>query len=263
MLNSSPKTFSSRSTLPVLPPMYGAVFLAISLSLRPDLDDGALGAGDRAAQQDQVLVRDHVDDLEAALGHALVAHLAGAADALEHARRCGGRADRARGAHVVRAVRDGAAAEAVALDRSLEALALRDAGDLDGLALLEDVDGQLLANLEALALAAELAQVAQRRVARLLQVAELGLRQLALGHVAVAELHGVVAVALGRPQAGNPARARLHDRDALDGAVLHEQLRHPDLRSEQSRHQTNWIWMSTPAGRWSSRWSESTVFGVG
>ena len=146
------------------------------------------------------------------------------------------------------AVGDGTAAEAVALDRPLEALALRVARDLDPLPLLEDVDGQLLANLEALALAAELAQVAQRRVARLLQVAELGLRQLALGHVAVAELHGVVAVALGRPQAGNPARARLHDRDALDGAVLHEQLRHPDLRSEQSRHQTNWIWMSTPAG---------------
>src|SRR3954451_15557502 len=262
MLNSSPKTVSSSSTVPLLP-MYGAVFLAIVLSLRPDLDDGALGAGDRAAQQDQVLVRDHVDDLEAALGHALVAHLAGAADALEHARRCGGRADRARGAHVVRAVGDRAAAEAVALDGALEALALGDAGDLDLLALLEHVDGQLLADLEALALVAKLREVAQRRVAGLLDVAELGLVQLALGHVAVAELHGVVAAVVLGAQARDPARAGLHDRDALDHAVLDEQLCHPDLRAEQSRHQTNWIWMSTPAGRWSRRWSESTVFGVG
>src|SRR3954447_20692512 len=236
MLNSSPKTFSSRSTLPVLPPMYGAVFLAISLSLRPDLDDGALGAGNGAAQQDQVLVGDHVDDLEAALGDALVAHLARAADALEHARRRGRCADRARGAHVVRAVADRAAAEAVALDRALEALALGDAGDLDRLALLEDVDGQLLADLEPLALAAELAQVAERGVARLLQVAELCLGQLALGDVAVPELHGAVAVALLGAQASDAAGAGLHDGDALDHAVLYEQLRHPDLRSKQSRH---------------------------
>src|SRR3954466_14697282 len=122
MLNSSPKTFSSRSTLPVLPPMYGAVFLAISLTLRPDLDDGALRAGNGAAQQDQVLVRDHVDDLQAALRDALVAHLAGAAAALEHPRRRRGRADRTWSAHVVRAVGDRAAAEAVALDGALEAL---------------------------------------------------------------------------------------------------------------------------------------------
>ena len=92
---------------------------------------------------------------------------------------------------------------------------------------------------------------------------ELGLRELALGHVAVAELHGVVAVALLGAQAGDPARAGLHDGDALDHAVLDEQLGHPDLCAKQRGHQTSWIWMSTPAGRWSSRWSESTVFGVG
>src|SRR3954453_11002055 len=178
MLNSSPKTFSSRSTVPDLP-MNGAVFLAIVLTLRPDLDDGAPRAGNGAAQQDQVLVRDHVDDLQAALRDALVAHLARAADALEHARRRGGRADRTRGAHVVRAVADRAATEAVALDRALEALALRDARDLDGLALLEDVDGQLLADLEPFTLVAELAQVAQRCVAGLLEVTERGLGQLA------------------------------------------------------------------------------------
>src|SRR5438876_664207 len=45
--------------------------------------------------------------------------------------------------------------------------------------------------------------------------------------------------------------------------VLAEDLRHPALLSQHPGHQTSWIWMSTPAGRWSSRWSESTVFGVG
>src|SRR3954454_16071626 len=162
MLNSSPKTFSSRFTVPDLPPMYGAVFFAIASGLRPDLDDGALRAGNGAAQQDQVLVRDDVDDLEAALGDSLVAHLARAADALEHARWRGGGADRARGAHVVRAVGDRAAREVVALDRALEALALGDGGDLDGLALLERLDGDGLADLQLAGLVAELLDVAER-----------------------------------------------------------------------------------------------------
>src|SRR3954447_24558101 len=234
------------------------------LAVRPYLDDAALGAGHRAADQEQVLVGEYVDDLEAALRDARVPHLAGAADALEDARGRGGRADRARRAHVVRAVGDRSAAEAVALDGSLEALALRDARDLDLLALLEHVHGQLLADLEALALAAELAQMAKGRVAGLLDVAKLGLRELALGHVAVAELDGHVAVAVLGAQAGHAAGACLHDRYALHDAVLDEQLRHTDLCSKQCRHdQTSWIWMSTPAGRWSRRWSESTVFGVG
>ena len=60
-------------------------------SVRPDLDDGALGAGDGAAQHQQVRVGVHLDDLEAALRDALVAHLAGPAHALEHARRRRGR----------------------------------------------------------------------------------------------------------------------------------------------------------------------------
>src|SRR3954471_4253848 len=103
MLNSSPKTFSSRSTVPVLP-MYGAVFFAICLCLRPNLDDGALGARHGPAQQHEVLVREDVHDLEAALGRPLVPPLPRAANAVEDARRRGVRADRARRAHVVRAV---------------------------------------------------------------------------------------------------------------------------------------------------------------
>src|SRR5439155_9154370 len=82
----------------------------------PYLDDAALRAGDRAAQQQQVAVGDDVDDLEPALRDAGVAHVAGAADALEDARRGGRRTDRARRADVVRAVRDRAPGEAGARD---------------------------------------------------------------------------------------------------------------------------------------------------
>src|SRR3954468_8034772 len=69
MWNSSPKTPSSRSTLPVLP-RYGA------LGIGADLHGAALRPGHRAAEQEEVLIGDHVDDREALLGHALVAHLA-------------------------------------------------------------------------------------------------------------------------------------------------------------------------------------------
>src|SRR3954468_13471163 len=60
MWNSSPKTPSSRSTLPVLP-RYGA------LGIGANLHSPALGARHGAAQQEQVLVGEHVDDGEALL----------------------------------------------------------------------------------------------------------------------------------------------------------------------------------------------------
>src|SRR5262249_56681999 len=89
------------------------------------LDDAVAGPGDRAADEQQVLGRVDPDDGQAALGDALVAHLARAADALHHARRPRRGADRARGTDVVRAVGLGAGLEVVALDRPLESLALR------------------------------------------------------------------------------------------------------------------------------------------
>ena len=45
-------------------------------------------------------------------------------------------------------MRNGTAAEVVPLDGALEALADRDAGDLDLLAFLEGLDGDLLAELD-------------------------------------------------------------------------------------------------------------------
>src|SRR3954453_19526714 len=183
-LKRAPNAAASRSTF-FDPPRTEA------LAIGAHLHDAVARAGDRAAQHQQVVARVDAHDLEAALRDALVAHLAGPADALEHARgirggaavgshRAGprdalepargirGGADRARGAHVVRAVADRAAGEVVALDRALEALALRGAGDLDLLALLEHVDGDGVAELELGGLVAELLDVAQRRSVGLL-----------------------------------------------------------------------------------------------
>src|ERR671930_654144 len=89
------------------------------------LHDAAWRPRHRPAHEQEVVLGDDLDDLEAALGHAAAAHAARPADALEHARRRGRRADRAGLADVVRAVALGAGGEVVALDRALEALALR------------------------------------------------------------------------------------------------------------------------------------------
>src|SRR3954470_24931413 len=132
-LKRAPNAVSSRSTV-FEPPRTGA------LAIGPHLHHAVARPRHGAADHQQVLVRVDAHDLEALLRDALVAHLARAADALEHAGGVGGGADRARGAHVVRAVADGAAREVVPLDGALEALALRDAGHLDGVALLEDLD---------------------------------------------------------------------------------------------------------------------------
>src|SRR5262249_22727095 len=159
----------------------------------------------------------------------LVAHLAGAADAFEDARGRRRGADRARGADVVRAVRGGPAAEVVALDRALEALALGDARDLDAGAGLERVDGCVLAERQLADLAAELDERAHRRRVRLREVAELGFGEVLLLARAVRELDGLVAVALDGADRRHRARAGLEHGHTRDGAVLLEDLGHAEL----------------------------------
>ena len=83
----------------------------------------------------------------APLGDPLATHPAGHLGALEDAGGVGAGADRAGRADVVRAVRDGAAAEVVALDRALEALTDRLRRDLDPLARLELLDRERVADL--------------------------------------------------------------------------------------------------------------------
>src|SRR4051794_26196303 len=175
-LNSAPNAASSSVTVPVPPRVFA------DLAIGPDLHDAVARAGNGAADHEQVLAGVDLDDLEALLRDALVAHLAGAADALHHASGPGGRADRARGAHVVRAVGLRTGGEVVALDRAREALALRGAGDLDLLADLEHLDRDRVADEQLARVVAELDEVLHRGRAGLLEVAELGLgEQLLLG----------------------------------------------------------------------------------
>src|SRR3954451_24425698 len=199
--NSAPNAASSRSTF-LVPPRTGA-WLAIG----PHLHHAVARPGDRAAHEQQVVALADVDDGQPALGHALGAHVPRAADALEHARGRRRGADRAGGAHVGRAVALGAAAEVVALDRALEALALGLARDLDGLADLEGLDGHGVAHRELADLVAELLDRAQRRGVRLLEVAELALAQRLLAYGVEPELDRLVAVDVLGADADHRARA--------------------------------------------------------
>src|SRR3954468_1809102 len=164
-LNGAPNTAWSSVTLSSEPSTAASAIAA-------HLHGRALGARDRAAHEHQVVAGDQLHDRQAELRHALAAHATGALDALEHARGRRGGADRAGGTDVVRAVRLRAGVEVVALDRALEALALRDARDLDDLADLEVLDGHLVADGELAGLVAELDDVAQRWRAALLEMPE-------------------------------------------------------------------------------------------
>src|SRR4051794_11707611 len=257
-LNGVPNT--SASSVTAAPPPS-----AVASGIGAHLHGPALGPGDRAADEHQVAVGHQLDDRQALLGGALAAHLAGATDALEHARRRGGRADRAWRALVVRAVRLRAGRVVVALDRALEALALALAGDLDELADLEGRHRHGVADHELAGLVAELHERLDRRGVDLLQVAQQRLVERFLAHRAEPELNSLIAVGVERADGGHGTRAGLKHGDALDLAVLEEPLGHAELLGEDGGHQlkASRISMSTPAGRWSSRCSESTVLGVG
>src|SRR3954452_12070414 len=228
-LKRAPKTASS-SVAVLVPPRI------LASGIGAHLHDAVARARDRAADQHEVLGGVEPHDRQAFVGHALVAHLARAANALHHACRPGGRADRARGANVVRTVGLGAAAEVVALDRALEALALGGAGDLDLLPHLERLDRDGLPHGQLAGLVAELLDLAVRAGVGLLEVAELGLGDVLLLAGVERELDGLVAVALVRADAGDRAGAGLEHGDALDGAVLEEDLGHAELLGEDRRH---------------------------
>src|SRR6185437_14028783 len=163
------------------------------------------------------------------LGDALGAHLAGHARALVDVRRRRRGADRARGADVVRAVRHRPPREAVALDRAGEALAAGDTRHLRLVALLERLDRDRVAGVPALGVA-ELDQRAVRGDPGRLQVAGARPGELLLLDRAERELHGGVAVGLGRAHGDDRARARLDHRDRRDLPRLGvEQLGHAEL----------------------------------
>ena len=105
------------------------------------------------------------------------------------------------------------------------------------------------ADRERAGLVAELADVAHGGSVDVGQVAALGLREALLADPAEGGVDGLVAVAIGRADRGDRARPRLEDGHPLDASIFSEDLGHADLASDQRRHQTSWIWMSTPAGR--------------
>ena len=144
-------------------------------------------------------------------------------------------------------------------------LPLPTAGDLDDLADLEGLDGHGVADDELAGLVAELHERAHRRRVDLLEVAEQRLVERFLAHRAEAELDGLIAVGLVGADRGHRAGPGLEHGHALDVTVVEESLGHAQLLGEDGGHQlkASRISMSTPAGRWSSRWSESTVLGVG
>src|SRR3954469_25274701 len=194
--NSAPNAASSSSTVSVVPRTVGA----LAIGTHPH--HAVARAGDGAAHHEQVALGVDLHDGQPTLGDALVAHLTGALDALHDARRRRRGSDRARRAHVVRAVGLGTAREAVTLDGALEALALRGAGHLHGAADLERLDRHGLTDRELARLVAELDDVPHRRGVGLAQVPELGPGQVLLLRRAQRALHGPVAGALAPAGAG-------------------------------------------------------------
>src|SRR6266852_2396547 len=131
-----------------------------------------------------------------------------------------------------RAVRRVAAVPAIPLDATLEALALRDADDIDQLTRREHLDGERLADLIALDLLGllepDLADHLHRGHVRLLEDTGRGLRHVLLLR-AEAELQRIVAVRLRRPDPDDRARPRLDDRHRHMTPIISKHLRHPNL----------------------------------
>src|SRR5690606_31540131 len=201
-----------------------------------DQHHAAVGTGNRALDQQQVLLR--VDGVNGQVLHggAGVAVPSRHAEALEDA--TGGRAaaDRARRAVLaLGAVRGAQAVEAVALHDTRGALALARAGDVDLLAGLEDVGGDLLAEFVlGGVVGAQFDEVAARRDAGLLEVTRARLVHLARVDLPEPELHGGVAVLLRAADLGDDARPGLDDGHRNDPALIVEDLGHAELLAQDA-----------------------------
>src|SRR5207249_1869292 len=167
----------------------------------------------------------------------IAAHAPGEMMTRPHARGIRRGADRARGTMEHRAVRRVAAVPAVALDAALEALALRDADNVDQLTRREHLDGERLAELVALnlfgLLESDLAHDLHRRHVQLLEHARRRLRHVLLLR-AEPELQRIVPVRLRRLDADDRAGPSLDDGHRHVTSVVGKHLRHPHFSTDQS-----------------------------
>ena len=129
------------------------------------------------------------------------------------------------------------AVRAVALDDALIAVALAGAGDIHEVAHLEGVGLDDIADVQLGGVVQiELAQVLLGSDLSLLQVAQLRLGELALGHVLIAQLDGLIAFLLGSLLLNNGAGSRLDDSDGDHMAVFIEDLGHAHFFADDCFH---------------------------
>src|SRR5919112_3115291 len=224
----------SRSSEEVSPLRASNTFAsAMLITHLPYLYDGVLAAGHAAAHPELIRFLVYGYDLEVPYRCRLVAHLARHLLALEYAGRVGRSADGAGLPDVVRAVAHRAPGEAVALDGSLEALALGGGADVDHVAGLEHAGPDGLANLAGYA--PQLLEVLARGRVHPGERAALGLVDPAGVHGPEAHLDGLVAVVLGGADGRDHVRIHLDDGDAHERAVVQEGLGHPSLASVYCR----------------------------
>ena len=139
--------------------------------------------------------------------------------------------------HGAAAVGGGSALSAPALDDALVAVALAGAGDIHEVAHLEGVGLHEVADVQlGGVLQVELTEILLGSHVRLLQVAQLALGELALGHILEAHLDGGIAFLLSGLLLGDHAGARLDHGNGDHVTVLIEDLGHPDLLADDCFH---------------------------
>src|SRR4051794_18154072 len=199
-----------------------------------DREEAAVGAGDGAPDQEQVVGRIDPDDAEVPDGDPGVAILARLANPLAGVRRVGAGA---RGAgvavHPLDAVAGAEALEAVPLDHPREAPPFARADDVDVLDRVEDLDRERLplghAGDVGPRFLTDLAHIALGLGVDLAGVTPLGLgRDLPL-LIGEAELERDIAVAVFGTDLEDRARPAFQDRDRHGGAVGLENLGHADF----------------------------------
>ena len=209
-----------------------------------DLDRGldgheaALGAGDRAADHQHVQLGVDLDDAQVLDSHLLHAHVAGADGAFDDLGHVAGGAQRTDlTGHRAGAVGLLQAVGTVALDDALIAVALADAGDIHEVARLEGISLHDVAHVQLGGiLHVELPQVLLGSHAGLVQVALLGLGELALRDVLKAQLDRLIAFLFGSLLLHDHAGTRLNHGDGDHMAVLVKNLGHAHFFADDRFH---------------------------